>query len=407
MGTMTKLAAIGLLLLALGGGNRPQDRVELKSGEKIEGYVLLETKDEIVVLVRSKERRIPRAQVASVRKAATTLGEVLDRHEKLERLDAAGMVELARHCKDLSLPGESEVLALAALDADPANVEAHALLGHVKRQAGWMAKRGNQQVLFEKLTPARMDLRNPWKLETSHYALLTNLSMHDATCMALDLERFYRAFFEMMGEDVEVREVVEPLGVGVYGDDRTFPEGLPGRMAFFDPTTRQVLMNAARVDPQYALMHEATHQLLFATASGTRAGLGVIPGWLNEGLAEYMAWSRVGQAGRAHFDLGAFADHHFTVHRDARQPYDLSRVLQFESGDFHGSSKQELKYAESYTLVHFFLHGQGGKYRSKFFAFLRGAYAGSSSSTDFKKVFDMPGKELEAEWLAHVRNPVR
>jgi hypothetical protein len=404
---MTKFAVVLLLLLALGGENRPPDRVELVSGEKIEGYVLLETKDEIVVLVKSKERRIPRKQVASVRKAATTLAEVLDRHEKLERLDAKGMVELARHCKDLSLPGESEVLALAALDADPANAEAHALLGHVKRQAGWMAKRGNSQVLFEKLTPARADLRQPWKLETSHYALFTNLSMHDATCMALDLERFYRAFFELLGGGVDVIEVVEPLGVGVYGDDRTFPEGLEGRAAFYDKTTRQVMINAARVDPQYSLVHEATHQLLFATASGTRAGLGVIPGWIDEGLAEYMAWSRTGHAGRAKFDLGAISDEHFKTHRDAPKPYDLSRVLQFESGDFHGSSKQDLKYAQSYTLVHFFLHAQGGKYRTKFFAFLRSAYAGSSSSTDFKKVIDVKEKELEAEWLAHVRNPVR
>ncbi|MFN0009384.1 MAG: DUF1570 domain-containing protein [Planctomycetota bacterium] len=404
---MTKLAAIALLLLAFGGGNRPPDRVELVSGEKIEGYVLLETKDEVVVLVKSKERRIPRKQVASVRRAATTLQEVLDRHEKLERLDAKGMVELARHCQDLSLPGEAEVLALAALVADPANAEAHALLGHVKRQAGWMAKRGNQQVLFEKLTPARTDLRQPWKLETSHYALLTNLSLHDATCLALDLERYYRAFFELLDGGVDVIEVVEPLGVGVYGDDRTFPEGLEGRAAFYDKTTRQVLINAARVDPQYALVHEATHQLLFATASGTRAGLGVVPGWIDEGLAEYMAWSRTGHAGRATFDLGAISDEHFTTHRDAPKPYDLSRVLQFESGDFHGSSKQDLKYAQSYTLVHFFLHAQGGKYRSKFFEFLRGAYAGSSSSTDFKKVVDVPEKELKAEWLAHVRNPVR
>ena len=404
---MTTLAAIALGLLAFLDEPRPPDLVELKSGEKIAGYVLLETKEEIVVLVKSKERRIPMAQVVKVRKAVTTLAEVLDRHAKLDRLDAAGLVELAKHCKDLELPGEMEVLALAALDVDPKNEEAHALLGHVKKQSGWMRKKGNQQVPFEKLTEARADLRNPWKLRTSHYSLLTNLSLHDATCMALDLERFYRAFFEMMGGGVEVLEVVEPLGVGVYGDDRTFPESPSGRLAFFDPASRQVLINAARVDPPSALVHEATHQVLFVTASGTRAGLGVVPGWIDEGLAEYMSASRRGDAGRAQFDLGAFADHHFETHRAARDPYDLSRVLQFESGDFHGSSKQDLKYAQSYTLVHFFLHAEGGNYRSRFFQFLRGAYAGNASSTDFKKVFGTPEKELEAAWIAHVRKPVR
>jgi len=404
---MTTIAVFALALLLLGGDARPLDRIELKSGEKIEGYVLLETKEEVVVLVKSKERRIPAAQVASVRSAARSLDEVLERRGKLARGDAAGEVELARDCQGLGLPGEAEVLALAALDDDPANADAHALLGHVKRQAGWMAKRGNELVPFEKLTPARADLRDPWKLGTTHYALFTNLSLHDATCMVLDLERLYQAFFELLEEGVELREVVEPLGVGVYGDSRTFPEGLPGRPAYFDARTRQVLVNAAAIDPRYALSHEATHQLLFATASGTRAGLGVIPGWIDEGLAEYMAWSRTGDAGRVHYDLGVIADFHFKMHREAPKPYDLSRVLQFESGDFHGSSKQDLKYAESYTLVHFFLHGAGGKYRTKFFAFLRSAYAGSSSSTDFKKVVGVPEKELEEAWRAHVLKPTR
>ena len=399
--------AIAAALLAFAGDTRPPDRIELKSGEKVEGYVLVETKDELLVLVKSRERRIPAAQVASVRSAAHSLTEVLDRHEKLPAGDAAAEVKLARYCQDQALPGEAEVLALAALCDDPANADAHTLLGHVRRQAGWMAKRGNQSVLFEKLLPARADLRHPWRLETSHYALLTNLALRDAVCMSLDLERFYRAFFQLLGAEVELREVVEPLGVGVYGDQRTFPEGLAGRPAYFDPGSGQVLVNAAAVQPRYALVHEATHQILHATAAGTRAGLGVIPGWLDEGLAEYMALSLVGDPGRAQYDLGAIADRHFAAHRNAKKPYDLSRVLQFGSDDFQVSSTGDLKYAQSYTLVHFFLHGAGGQYREKFFAFLRGTYGGRSSSTDFKRVFDVPEKELEDAWKAHVLKPVR
>ena len=404
---MSRIAILALALLALVGDGRPPDRIELKSGEKIEGYVLLETKTEIVVLVKSKERRIPLAQVVNVRSVVRTLTDVLDRHEKLAVNDVAGELELARDCRTGGLPGEAEVLALEALCEDPKNADAHAFLGHVKRQAGWMVKRGNQFVLFENLLPARTDLREPWKLSTSHYSLFTNLSLHEATWMVLDLERFYRAYFQLLGGEVELHEVVDPLGVGVYGDQRTFPEGLAGRQAYFDAASGQVLINAAAVEAGYALVHEGTHQALHATAAGTRAGLGLIPGWLDEGLAEYMAYSRRGPAGRAQFDLGAIADKAFATHRDAKKPYDLARVLQFGSGDFHIPSTGDLKYAESYTLVHFFLHGSGGKYRGQFFAFLRGAFAGSSSTTDFKKVFDVPEKELEDAWRAHVNKPVR
>jgi hypothetical protein len=357
--------------------------------------------------VKSRERRIPIDQVVSVRTAAQTLEEVLDRHERLPAGDAGAQVELARFCQERSLPGEAEVLALAALCDDPGNEEAHVLLGHAKRQAGWSVKRGSQFVLFEKLLPARADLRDPWKLETTHYSLLTNLSLRDAVATSLDLERTYRAFHVLLGAGVELREVYTSLGVGVYGDSRSFPEGLIRRPAYFDSASGQVLVNAAEVEPRRAIVHEVTHQFLFATAEGTRAGRGEVPGWLDEGLAEYMAWSLQGAPGRAWFEFGAIAEHHFETQRTAKKTHDLSRVLQFASGDFHVSSKVDLKYAEAYTLVHFLLHGAEGRYREKFFAFLRSAYAGGASSTDFKKAFDVPERELEEAWNAHVKSPTR
>ena len=404
---MPNLALLATLALAFGGEPRPPDRIELKDGGAVEGYVLLERKDEVLVLVKSRERTIPADEIASVRSAARTLAEILDRLDALGPDDAAGRLELEATCRDRDLPGEAEVLALGALCVDPGHEAAHAFLGHAKRKAGWTVRRGAKSVPFDKLLAARADLRDPWKLGTTHYALLTNLALRDAVAMALDLERFYRAFYRRLGEEVELREVFTPLGVGVYGDHRTFPEGLARRPAYFDPASGQVLVNAAAVDPRRALVHEATHQILHATAVATRRGLGEIPGWLDEGLAEYMAWSLAGGPGRVTFDLGAFADHHFEAHREAKKPYDLGRVLQFASGDFHGSSKTDLKYAEAYTLVHFLLHGEEGGYREEFFAFLRGAYEGRASSTDFKKAFEASEKELEEAWNRHVRRPVR
>ncbi len=404
---MTGIFVLALALLAEGGGTRPLDRVQMKSGETVEGYVVIDKPDALVVLVKSKERRIPVGEIASVRTAARSLNDVLDRHEKLPANDAAAEVELALYCREQALPGEAEVLALSALCADPANLAAHTLLGHVQREAGWMAKRGDKLVLFDKLVPARADLRDPWKLETSHYSILTNLSLRDATARAVDLERYYREFYRVLGAAVELREVYTPLGVGVYGDNRTFPESQFGRAAYFDRGTAQVVVNAAAVEPRRALVHEATHQLLHATTAGTRAGTGTIPGWLDEGLAEYFACSLLSDPGPARFELGAIAESHFKLQRETKKPHGLSRVLQFESGDFISSSDMDLKYAEAYTLVHFLMHGGGGKYRPKFFAFLQSAYAGKASAGDFKKSFDVPLRDVEEAWLAHVKLPTR
>ena len=402
-----KSTAIWATVILAAGGARPVDRIELRDGKKIEGYVLLERKDELVVLVDSRERTVQRSKVASIRSASRSLEAAFELYDQIPVGDAAGLADLARHCKDEALPGEADVFALAALCCDADNAAAHALLGHKRRKGGWFARRGGDLVPFAELLPARADLRDPWKLRTSHYALLTNLSLRDAVAIAIDLERFYGAFFELMGAEIEVSEVVVPLDVGVYGDSRSFPESVINRRAYFDPKTAQVVIDASAVEPRTSLIHEATHQLLHATAVNTRAGLGEIPGWVDEGLAEYLSASLRGEGGHARFDLGAIAEHHFTAHRDAKEPYDLPRVLQFASGDFLGSSRMDLKYAQSYTLVHFFLHAEQRRYRGKFFAFLKSAYAGSASTTDFKSVVDVPEKELEAAWKTHVLRPMR
>ena len=52
--------------------------------------------------------------------------------------------------------------------------------------------------------------------------------------------------------------------------------------------------------------------------------------------------------------------------------------------------------------MHFGLHAENGKYRARFFDFLRGAWRGQSSQTHFKDALGLEGPVLERAWEAYV-----
>jgi hypothetical protein len=153
----------------------------------------------------------------------------------------------------------------------------------------------------------------------------------------------------------------------------------------------------------HQLFHEATHQIVFAVTRFSFSGGGTVPGWLGEGLAEYVSGGMHGPPGKRKFAEGLIILERFQVHAAAKSPYDLSRVLTFEADDFVASSKADLKYAQAYTLVQFCMEGEGGKYRKAFLEFLRGAWKGRASAGDFRKAMKISDREFEKTWIAHAR----
>jgi hypothetical protein len=238
------------------------------------------------------------------------------------------LLQLAQLCKDRGLGGESRVFAYLALVSSPQSPEAHELCGHEKRGDNWYVREGGKKYAFDKLGALRADWGNGWRFESTHYHVLTNLQLGPACKVALELELVYRTFFDWFGHDLGLYEVVEPMVAQIHADKASFPDS-DGRGAYFDPTANVLYVDASAELALGALIHEATHQLLYSTAVRTRAGRGEIPGWVDEGLAEYICWSRQGDPGRPRYSKGALAEVHFARHAETDKPYDLSRVLSF------------------------------------------------------------------------------
>jgi hypothetical protein len=398
-----QLAALLLATFLSFSGDEPKDVVALNAGQKVEGRVVYQDDQVVVLRVGSRDREFARKEVASVVSRAATHGTAIDRWLALAADDATGLAALMRWCQESGLREDSELFAWRLLAGAPRSELAHELLGHERKDVGWIVRDGAKRLSWDRLLEVRKDWNDAWELDTTHYRVHSNLKLGEATDVALTLECLYKAFFELFASDVRIYEVLEPMRADVHGDRESFPELTGANRAYFDPVEHKLIIDASTGFDAHALLHEATHQLLDATALYTRGARGEIPTWLNEGLAEYMAFSVLGSSGRFRYDPGARGLDQFRAHAQSKDAYDLSRILTFDNADYLASKNMNLKYAQSYTLVHFLMHGREGKYRKGFMAFLRAAYKGQSSMTEFWDAVEVGERAFEKDWIESVK----
>jgi hypothetical protein len=373
------------------------DEVVLEAGRKLEGRVVYEDEQRIILRVGTRDREIEKQKVASVRAALRELPGALAAISALEQQALDQHLALARELESKNLPLEARLLYWYVLTVEPAHEAANLALGHKQRGADWVIPFKGRWSTLARLDEVRQDWGSAWEFESTHYALRTNLPLRQALDALVDLERFYLGFYGAFAKELELRDVTEPMGVWIHADKASYPES-SNAPAYYLSTDARLYVNASEGLRRDYLVHEATHELLDFTAVRARPGKGKIPGWLNEGLAVYMATAVRGLPGRLTLELGLPSSVDFAAFAQAEKPYRLGRVLNFQSDDFHGTSKQHQKYASSYVLVHFLLHA-APEYRVGFFRFLRGAYEGQQSQTHFKKALDMPEKAIEQGWL--------
>jgi tetratricopeptide (TPR) repeat protein len=386
---------------------RAGDYVELRNGGKLTGRVVYEDETRVVLREGSKLREIDRADVKSVVSRAANAREALGRWLELKPKDPNALLDIVRFCERMGLTEDAQAYARIALVANPADNDAHEVLGHQRRSDGWAERVGTRWVSYGELESVRASWKTSWELASSHYRLRTNLEMATAIGALLDLECFYRSFFDRFGRELTLHEVLDPMDAQIHATRDSYPIALVGRIAYYDPSLATVIVDASSGLERGMLIHEATHQILRSTGDRSRGVTSDIPAWLDEGLAEYMRACMTGPSGRMRFDDKLVLAEHFKEQASAKDPYDLARLLTFDTGEFHTESKSDLRYAEAYTLVQFCLHGEGGKHASRFFDFVRSAYKSKGSPTHFKAALGIEGDAFEDAWTSYVRSKAR
>lgn len=393
------IAALLLSLPLFLGSELPEpapDEVVFEAGRKLQGRVVFEDDERLILRVGTRDKELEKTKLASVRAASRELPAALDAISALDPRKLEAHMALAQELVAKNLPLEARLVYWKVLCIDPDDVAANEALGHKKRGERYRVPFKGRWSTLERLGEVRTDWGSAWEFDSTHYHVRSNLPLQQVLDAVLDLERFQRDFYRTFAAELELRDITERIDVQLHADKASYPEA-SGAPAYFLPSEARLYVDASSGLQLGTLVHEATHALLHYTAVRMRPGKGKIPGWLNEGLAVYMASSVRGGAGSLKFDFGAPSSHRFAVFSQAKKPYKLGRVLNFQSDDFHGSSRQELKYVSAYVLVHFLLHA-APEYRVGFFRFLRGAYEGQQSATHFKKALAMKEKVIEGGW---------
>ena len=403
LATWLPLACLALASAMEAGDERVNapDRVELVDGGTLEGRVLLEVGDSVVLRVGAKERELARADVKSVRSAQGSLRELLEQWQHVPPGDAAAILDLARFADSRGLAGERELFALLALTVDGKLAAAHELLGHDAKGDDWIVRAGARRIPWSKLGAARRDFKDPWELATTHYELRSNLPLVDACRILIELESFYAEYMELLGRPLLLREVEVRMPLAAHADQQSFPESQGGGTGWFAPATNSVsLLFLSGLEPQ-RLIEMATLQLDWSVCGG-ESGKGHVPDWLDLALSFHLSARRTGEPGRPSYDPELFLPGLYRTHAEAKKPYDLGRVTSFTSGDFAGTSRTDLKYAQCYTLLHFLWTADEGAYQERLFDYLALAFAGKATSSSLERCLDLKERAIEEAWNAHV-----
>jgi len=387
-------------------GDDFEDEVHFSNGKVRKGLVVYENDNVVVLRVGSKDKSYSKLDVEKVVSRTRGLAKVLGLLDGTNPQDAEALLLVAEEADAAGLDGEAELIRLQALIADPDNEDAHVALGHKSNSKGWRFKVGSKWKPFDDWREYTGKWKERYVFRTSHYDIETDLPLDRAIVTALDFERAYRAFCGLLRDELELKDIGERMQAQIHSDNASYPEPGDGRNGYFSPGDLMFFV-LGKGDVRSTVTHEICHQILYYATRRTKGARGVIPAWVDEGMAQYMQLGARNGMNGVLIETGAPSIGKFHEHATHDDPFDLNRMLTMQSSDFGGGTDTSLKYAQAYTLVHFMLHSSNGKYRDAYFAFLRSAWEGKSSMSHFKDVLedelDTDIDDFEKLWIAYVK----
>ncbi len=235
------------------------------------------------------------------------------------------------------------------------------------------------------------------KVESKHYTLFTDINDADAREASL---RLTRMFEEYTSRTVGFAGKVNgrfPVYLFRNAGDYYTAGGMAETAGMFDG--KQLMVVAGQeVGPTawHTLQHEGFHQFASATIGQN------LPTWVEEGLAEYFGesvWTGDG------FVTGMVPQWRLARIRDtlAREEgfMQVSDVMGLTLGQWNGAMSVA-NYDQAWTMVHFLVHAEDGKYRKAFSQFVTAVAGGMRPTPAWNATFgDAAG--FEQKWREYWR----
>lgn len=249
--------------------------------------------------------------------------------------------------------------------------------------------------------------RDWMRVHSPHFTAAGNASFQDIRAVLLELEGFRAALARTLPGLRVTSE--RPVTVVVFRDERAFAPFKPaaatgerrGDVVGYFLSTREasymvVAMHRDMRRTFQHLFHEYTHYVV-------HQNMGRVPGWLNEGLAEYYSTLRADlRAGRS--ILGEPSPVRLSTLNGGRL-LPLRDVLTYDASGAvaHPPERAAAFYAQSWALVHYLQHAETGRHATRVGAYLEAVGRGDAVEDAVAAAFGMPIEELESRLLAYIR----
>jgi hypothetical protein len=251
----------------------------------------------------------------------------------------------------------------------------------------------------------------PWQRtheeQTEHYVVRTNISSRRCADYAQELEAIRTFYTQQFGG---VEKTSDKALVYIFDTREGFQsyaqlttdDRVESLLGCFLPRYRQLLLYEDRDDPSLeetrrVLYHEAFHQFISPL-------IPEMPFWLNEGFADYFSTARV-EGGRVTARGAPIVGRLRDLRRFVRAggPVPFSRLMQETPAEFY-SGAVAAKYAQAWSMVHFFLRGPNEPLRKRFLRYVRLLLLGKGSHSAFKQAWQgADWKSAQDAWLKYVQ----
>jgi len=149
------------------------------------------------------------------------------------------------------------------------------------------------------------------------------------------------------------------------------------------------------------LRHEGLHQFAYLRIHES------LPQWVNEGLGEYFGYSVETRTG---IEPGVVDERALSRLREAIEKgnvFTLGELLFMSNGEWNarvnsGDARAVVMYDQSWSVVHFLMHAERGKYERLLWDFLRASWQGLSPEQASEKVFTRDLDAMDKAWREYV-----
>ena len=245
------------------------------------------------------------------------------------------------------------------------------------------------------------DLGCRFDVETQHYRVTTDISDEATQRYAQRLEAGFDRFEEYFGALRKWKSPSKPR-VAIFASPESYytynqlNSGVRAEatLGLFRPSLNELILfeSPDAEGTLHTLHHEAFHQYMTLLIPHTP------PYWYNEGVAEYMG--SIAHKGRQGTTLeGRLIGIRLALIADLAQPF--KEIMCATPRQFY-DRMAGLRYAQGWSMVHFFYEYKGGKYRPLIENYFKTLLEGKSPLGAYNAVFKPTAAKLETEWKAYV-----